>query len=115
MLDDGSVGVLIAVAKDSCKVLTNKVSASLPPQIRGSAVLSAATASSLHLNLTLEALPCHRDLQMMRLGCVAHQGVTFMQSTPEQQRVRVCRQLDIKRKIDNFRNISTVVSLCTIW
>ena len=27
MLDDGSVGVLIAVAKDSCKVLTNKVSA----------------------------------------------------------------------------------------
>lgn len=26
MLDDGSVGVLIAVAKDSCKVLTNKVS-----------------------------------------------------------------------------------------
>ena len=28
MLDDGSVGVLIAVAKDSCKVLTNKVSLS---------------------------------------------------------------------------------------
>ena len=37
-----------------------------------------------------------------------------MQSTPEQQRVRVCRQLDIKRKIDNFRNISTVVSLCRL-
>ena len=38
-----------------------------------------------------------------------------VQSTPEQQRVRVCRALDIKRKIDNFRNISCVVSLvhCT--
>ena len=32
-----------------------------------------------------------------------------MQSTPEQQRVRVCRALDIKRKVDNFRSISTVV------
>ena len=29
MLDDGSVGVLIAVAKDSCKVLTNKVCAQI--------------------------------------------------------------------------------------
>ena len=29
MLDDGSVGVLIAVAKDFCKVLTNKVCISL--------------------------------------------------------------------------------------
>ncbi len=37
-----------------------------------------------------------------------------LQSTPEQQRVRVCRQLDIKRKIDNFRNISTVVSPHTL-
>ena len=35
----------------------------------------------------------------------------LLQSTPEQQRVRVCRALDIKRKIDNFRNISCVVSL----
>ena len=36
-----------------------------------------------------------------------------MQSTPEQQRVRVCRALDIKRKVDNFRSISTVVG--TTW
>jgi len=43
MLDDGSVGVLIAVAKDSCKVLTNKASTH--------AALTATLVMDLHLCL----------------------------------------------------------------
>ena len=48
MLDDGSVGVLIAVAKDACKVLTNKVSAVGP----GSISHQAASATR-HVSLEM--------------------------------------------------------------
>ena len=51
MLDDGSVGVLIAVAKDSCKVLTNKVRKESGTQCKGCAVSPAATVSGPHLHV----------------------------------------------------------------
>ena len=51
-----------------------------------------------------------RAARLCSLSMYSFKGVDLLQSTPEQQRVRVCRQLDIKRKIDNFRNVSTVVS-----
>ncbi len=47
MLDDGSVGVLIAVAKDSCKVLTNKVGRA-GPHSKGCYPLSAACTCISH-------------------------------------------------------------------
>ncbi len=52
MLDDGSVGVLIAVAKDSCKVLTNKVS--IPPHSRGCYPCQRPSFASHMLFLTMK-------------------------------------------------------------